>query len=84
MHGAQLSRAVREAQFIEGSGWFIHGVAEMIRELRKYLFVEHNVPKEDVSISGYWRLGMVENEWQSTKREFVQEMETEEQLARQR
>jgi len=28
-----------------------------------------------VSISGYWRLGMTEDQWQSSKRDFVTELE---------
>ena len=54
----------------------------MIRELRRFLFVEQEVDRADASISGYWRLGMVEDEWQATKREFVESMEREEKSAR--
>jgi NADPH-dependent ferric siderophore reductase len=81
-HGTELVRAVTEAGIPAGrTQWFIHGVAEMIRDLRRFLFVEGGVPKEDVSISGYWRLGMVEDEWQASKREFNQENEAAEAAA---
>jgi len=47
----------------------------MIKELRRFLFVDGGVDKKDVSISGYWRLGMTEDQWQSSKRDFVTELE---------
>lgn len=83
-HGTELSRTVREAGIPEDkkTSWFIHGVAEMIKELRRFLFVESEVPKKDVSISGYWRIGMTEDQWQSSKREFNAEVEAEEEKAR--
>ncbi|WP_187344665.1 siderophore-interacting protein [Corynebacterium sp. CNJ-954] len=78
-HGTELVRAVTEAGVPSGdTRWFIHGVAEMIRDLRRFLFVENGVPKSEVSISGYWRLGMVEDEWQASKREFNEEIEASE------
>lgn len=83
-YGTELSHAVREAGIPEGkkTSWFIHGVAEMIKELRRFLFVESEVPKKNVSISGYWRIGMTEDQWQSSKREFNAEVEAEEEKAR--
>jgi hypothetical protein len=55
----------------------------MIRDLRRFLFVDSGVEKSDVSISGYWRLGMVEDEWQASKREFNEENEAAEAAATQ-
>lgn len=82
--GTELSRVVREAGIPTGkkTSWFIHGVAEMIKELRRFLFVESGIPKEDVSISGYWRIGMTEDQWQASKREFNAEIEAEEDKAK--
>lgn len=77
-YGQRLAAAVREASVPEGAGWFVHGVAEMVKDLRRFLFVEQRVPRSDVSISGYWRAGMTEDGWQSTKRDFVAAMEAEE------
>lgn len=78
--GTQLSHYVREAGIPEKkTSWFIHGVAEMIKELRRFLFVDGGVDRADVSISGYWRLGMTEDQWQATKKEFVESMDKEEQ-----
>lgn len=81
-HGTELVRQVVDAGVpSEPTQWFIHGVAEMIRDLRRFLFVENGVAKSDVSISGYWRLGMVEDEWQASKREFNEEIEAAEAAA---
>lgn len=79
-HGTELSRVVRADGIPQGkkTGWFIHGVAEMIKELRRFLFVESGIPKDDVSISGYWRIGMTEDQWQASKREFNAKIEAEE------
>ncbi len=83
-HGTELSRVVRQAGVPNGknTSWFIHGVAEMIKEMRRFLFVESEVPKQDVSISGYWRIGMTEDQWQASKRDFNAEIEAEEERAK--
>lgn len=76
--GEPLSAAVRAAGMPKGRmGWFVHGVAEMIRDLRRLLFVEHGVPRSDVSISGYWRRGMTDEQWRASKRAFNAEMEAQ-------
>ena len=73
-----LSRAVRGAGLPDGEVHaFIHGNADMIKELRAWLFVEHQVPRQNVSISGYWRTGQDEDAWQATKQDFVASMEAE-------
>ncbi|AIT60889.1 siderophore-interacting protein [Corynebacterium doosanense] len=80
--GTELSRVVRAAGYPEKrTSWFIHGVAEMIKELRRFLFVDGEIERADASISGYWRLGMTEDGWQASKRDFVAEMEREEQTS---
>ena len=81
-YGLKLAQAVREAEIPEGrTSWFVHGVAEMVKDLRRHLFVERGVAKQDASISGYWRTGMTEDGWQSSKHEFVAGMEAEEAAA---
>lgn len=78
-HGVELSRAVRGLNLPAGrTSWFVHGNAAMIKELRRHLFVDLGVPRADVSISGYWRSGMPEEGWQSSKHEFVTQMESSE------
>lgn len=81
-YGQVLTAAVRAAPFPTGEvDVFVHGNAEMVRDLRRYLFVEQQVDRSRVSISGYWRTGHTEDRWQSGKRDFNEQMETEEQQA---
>ena len=49
----------------------------MVRDLRRHLFVERGVPREAVSISGYWRRGMTDEQWRATKKEFNAQMEAD-------
>lgn len=78
-HGHQLSQAVRQAGIPEQrTSWFVHGVAEMLKELRRFLFFDNSVDKKDVSISGYWRIGMTEDQWQGSKQDFNAEIAAEE------
>lgn len=77
-YGQRLAEAVRAGGVPEGAGWFVHGVAEMVKDVRRFLFVEHAVPRSDVSISGYWRTGLTEDGWQASKHDFVAAMEAEE------
>ncbi|MDO5066503.1 MAG: siderophore-interacting protein [Propionibacteriaceae bacterium] len=76
--GDPLVQAVRSHEFpAEPTGWFVHGVAEMVRDLRRHLFVERGVPREAVSISGYWRRGMTDEQWRATKKEFNAQLEAD-------
>jgi NADPH-dependent ferric siderophore reductase len=78
-HGVALSRLVRSSDLPSGRlQAFVHGNADMVRDLRRYLFVERQVDRRAVSISGYWRTGHTEDRWQATKGEFNQRMEAEE------
>jgi NADPH-dependent ferric siderophore reductase len=70
-HGEAMCAAVREAELPTGSlSIFVHGNAYMVRDLRRYLCTEQQVPRTSVSMSGYWRPGATEDLWQTTKREF--------------
>lgn len=78
-YGQRLAAAVRGHQpATADNAWFVHGVAEMVRDLRRYLFVDLGVDRSACSISGYWRTGMTEDGWQGSKHEFVATMEEEE------
>lgn len=78
-YGTELSRAVRGLELPTGKvGWFIHGVAGMVKQLRHHLFVTLGVRRADASVSGYWRAGMNEDGWQSSKHDFVAEMDSAE------
>ncbi|MEH0532190.1 siderophore-interacting protein [Streptomyces stelliscabiei] len=76
--GAALVEAVRALRFPEGRMHaFVHGEAGFVKELRRLLRVELAVPREDLSISGYWRLGHDEDGWQASKKEWNARVEAE-------
>ncbi|WP_318217836.1 siderophore-interacting protein [Streptomyces sp. SCL15-6] len=76
--GQALVEAVRGLDFPEGRVHaFVHGEAACVKELRKLLRVEREIPREDLSISGYWRLGHNEDGWQASKREWNARVEAE-------
>lgn len=77
-YGEALTLAVMRARVPAGHvEMFVHGNADMVKPLRRYLFKVVGVPRERVSISGYWRSGMNEDGWQSSKAEFNAAMEAE-------
>ncbi|WP_217141419.1 siderophore-interacting protein [Streptomyces sp. AC627_RSS907] len=76
--GQALVEAVRALDFPEGRVHaFVHGEAGCVKELRRLLRVERGIPREDLSISGYWRLGHNEDGWQASKREWNARVEAE-------
>ncbi|MFI8188952.1 siderophore-interacting protein [Streptomyces sp. NPDC085946] len=81
-HGQALIEAVRALDFPEGRVHaFVHGEAHFVKELRRLLRVDRQVPREDLSISGYWRLGHTEDGWQASKREWNARIEAEQEGA---
>jgi NADPH-dependent ferric siderophore reductase len=80
--GEALVAAVRGLEFPAGTVHaFVHGEATFVKEIRTLLRVEHGLPREQLSISGYWRLGRDEDGWQSSKGEWNQRVESEEAAA---
>lgn len=80
--GEALVEAVRALEFPEGRVHaFVHGEAGFVKELRRLLRVEHEFSREDLSISGYWRLGHNEDGWQATKREWNAQVEAEQEAS---
>jgi NADPH-dependent ferric siderophore reductase len=80
--GAALVEAVRALDFPEGRVHaFVHGEAAFVKDLRALLRVERQIPREDLSISGYWRLGHDEDGWQAAKREWNARIEAEQEGA---
>ncbi|MDY7090749.1 MAG: siderophore-interacting protein [Actinomycetota bacterium] len=76
--GEALVEAVRGGDFPAGQVHaFVHGEANFVRDLRRYLKNERGIPMSRLSISGYWRRGMNEDGWQSSKREWNQQVEQE-------
>lgn len=77
--GAALVEAVRALEFPPGRVHaFVHGEATFVKELRRLLRVERSVPREALSISGYWRQGMDDEGWRSTKPDWNRQVEAEE------
>lgn len=80
--GEALVAAVRALEFPPGRPQaFVHGEAGFVKELRRYLRVEREVPRELLSISGYWRLGHDEDGWQASKRQWNAQVEAEQEAA---
>jgi NADPH-dependent ferric siderophore reductase len=80
--GEALVQAVRGLSFPPGQVHaFVHGEATFVKDLRALLRVEHGLPMSQLSISGYWRRGLNEDGWQSSKREWNQQVEREQEPA---
>lgn len=76
--GEALLEAVRALDFPAGRPHaFVHGEAGFVKELRRLLRVDLGIPREDLSISGYWRLGHNEDGWQASKRDWNARIEAE-------
>ncbi|MDO9408279.1 siderophore-interacting protein [Patulibacter sp.] len=70
--------AVRELEFPDGRVHaFVHGEAVAVRELRRHLLADRGMPRQDVSISGYWKRTLDEDGWQSSKAEWNAEVEAD-------
>ncbi|UFU02655.1 siderophore-interacting protein [Ruania suaedae] len=57
---------------------FVHGDADVVKQLRSFLRFECGVDKADLSASGYWKRGTNDDQWRTMKREWVAQMEAEE------
>lgn len=80
--GEALVEAVTALEFPPGEPQaFVHGEAHFVKELRRLLRVDHQVPRERLSVSGYWRRGADEDGWQSSKREWNAQVEREQESA---
>lgn len=80
MLGEAVRRAYAAGELPADLEAFVHGNADMIKDLRRLLFLEMGLPRHKASITGYWRTGLTEDEWQATKKEFMFRVEQEEQL----
>lgn len=80
--GDQLIAAVRELAFPEGDVHaFVHGEAAFVKELRRHLRLDREIPRDRLSISGYWRLGQSDEAWRAVKREWNEQVEREQEAA---
>jgi NADPH-dependent ferric siderophore reductase len=80
--GSQLVEAVRQWEPASGEGQaFVHGEAGMVKEIRRHLRTERQIPLDQLSISGYWRQGADDEKWREIKREWNREVEDAERSA---
>ena len=74
-----LVQAVRDLSWPDGDvAAFVHGEAGAVKQLRHYLRVERGLSLDRLSISGYWRLGVDDEGWRASKREWNAEVERDE------
>ena len=80
--GQALVEAVEAVTFpAETVDAFVHGEAGFVKDLRRLLRVDRGVPRDRLSISGYWRVGATEEGWRAGKAEWNREAEQVEQAA---
>ncbi|MER5457645.1 MULTISPECIES: siderophore-interacting protein [unclassified Micromonospora] len=78
--GEALVDAVRGLDFPPGAVQaFVHGEAGFVRQLRKLLRVERGVPRDALSISGYWRRGLDDEGWRASKPDWNRQADLDEQ-----
>ncbi len=66
-----LVEAVRDLDWPPGRVHaFVHGEAGEIREVRRHLLAERGLPKADLSVSGYWRRTMTDEQWRQIKKDW--------------
>lgn len=80
VHGAGLVAAVAAADLpAETPDVFLHGEAGFVKQLRHHLRFERSVPREALSVSGYWRRGRDDEAWRAEKAAWKTELEADEQ-----
>jgi NADPH-dependent ferric siderophore reductase len=57
---------------------FVHGEAGVVRELRRHVRSDRGITREQLSVSGYWRLGTDDEGWRATKRDWLATIEESE------
>ncbi|WP_210493261.1 siderophore-interacting protein [Patulibacter sp. SYSU D01012] len=74
----RLVAAVRDLAFPDGEmQGFVHGEATAVRAIRRHLLADRGVPRERLSISGYWRRTLDEDGWQSSKGDWNRQVEAD-------
>ncbi|MBP0457241.1 siderophore-interacting protein [Streptomyces montanisoli] len=80
--GEAVVAAVRGLDFPAGAVHaFVHGEAAFVKDLRRHLRHERQVPRERLSVSGYWRQGHTDEAWRAVKREWNAAVEREQEGA---
>jgi NADPH-dependent ferric siderophore reductase len=73
-----LADSLRVLEFPAGDVHaFVHGEAGSVRAIRRHLLVERGVPKEALSISGYWKRDRTEEGWREDKAEWNRQVEAD-------
>jgi len=54
---------------------FIHGEASVVREVRRHLVADRGIPREALSVSGYWKRTLTDEEWRAAKAEWKAQVE---------
>jgi len=69
------SGSMQQENFIRSLDWpegrvqtCIAGESGVIKSLRTFIYKEKQLPREDVYLSGYWKIGLIEDEHQAFKR----------------
>ena len=73
-----LAEAVRELQLPDRIDAFVHGEASSVRALRRYLIAERGMPREALSVSGYWKRSRTEEGWREDKAEWSRLVQADE------
>lgn len=75
VHPDPTQPSTQQEDFIRAMGWpagrvqtCIAGESGIVRGLRAFLHQEKQLPRSDTYISGYWKIGLVEDEHQKIKR----------------
>ena len=76
VHSDPHKASTRQEDLIKAIEWpqgrvktCIAGESAVIRSLRDFLINEKQVPREDTYISGYWKIGLIEDQHQKAKRD---------------
>jgi NADPH-dependent ferric siderophore reductase len=71
-----LVEAVRALEFPTGTVHaFVHGEAAAVRAVRRHLLVERGIPREALSVSGYWKRERTEEGWREDKADWNRQVE---------
>lgn len=71
--GADLLQMVRGLPVLESEGLqvFCHAERSLTKSLRRELVIQRGIPRAQISISAYWALGRIEDQFQAEKREAI-------------
>ena len=71
LHGGGVADAVEALEFPPGDVHaFVHGEASAVRAIRRHLLADRGLPREALSISGYWKRTRTEEGWREDKAEW--------------